>query len=98
MDQDRIMKQLANITAARDARSHPLPVPGYPGPSAMSYPRRAEPWRTTGSLERQLQRWLLDGRSCAGTSMDTQVIRVERIEVSDTAQAIIGNISSRALK
>jgi hypothetical protein len=27
-----------------------------------------------------------------------QVIRVERIEVSDTAQAIIGNISSRALK
>jgi hypothetical protein len=28
----------------------------------------------------------------------TQVIRVERIEVSDTVQAIIGNISSRALK
>jgi hypothetical protein len=28
----------------------------------------------------------------------TQVIRVERIEVSDTAQAIIGNISSRQLK
>jgi hypothetical protein len=28
----------------------------------------------------------------------TQVIRVERIEVSDTAQAIIGNISSRDLK
>ena len=28
----------------------------------------------------------------------TQVIRVERIEVSDTAQAIIGNISSRDVK
>jgi hypothetical protein len=28
----------------------------------------------------------------------TQVIRVERIEVSDTAQAVIGNISSRDLK
>jgi hypothetical protein len=28
----------------------------------------------------------------------TQVIRVERIEVSDSAQAIIGNISSRELK
>jgi hypothetical protein len=28
----------------------------------------------------------------------TQIIRVERIEVSDTAQAIIGNISSRDVK
>jgi hypothetical protein len=28
----------------------------------------------------------------------TQIIRVERIEVSDTAQAIIGNISSQELK
>jgi hypothetical protein len=28
----------------------------------------------------------------------TQVIRVERIEVSDSAQAIIGNISSRDVK
>jgi hypothetical protein len=28
----------------------------------------------------------------------TQIIRVERIEVSDTAQAVIGNISSRELK
>jgi hypothetical protein len=42
---------------------------------------------------------LRNGSSASWFSVrGTQIIRVERIEVSDTAQAIIGNISPRELK
>jgi hypothetical protein len=72
-----------------------LPVPSYPRPNAVPHSWRAQPRRAEGYVAMMAAASARLLNAFANQVETLRRLRVERIEVSDSAQAIISNINSQ---